>query len=188
MHRIEPAALGLVVVSIGYPFAAAVLIRFAGPGWVVAFLVATITLRTLFNLRRGTLGAVSYGLLGVASALALVALEDQRLAARLYPVFMNVAMLLAFGYSLWRPPSMIEQFARLVEPDLPPSGVRYTRSVTRIWACFFMLNGAIAFWTALYASWNVWTVYNGFISYLAIGGLIVGEWLVRPFFRNKSAQ
>lgn len=188
MRRVDPFVLVFAVVSIGYPFAAALLVRLAGPGWVVAALLLAVALRSVLSLKRKVPGGLSYGLLGVAAGLALVALYDQELSARLYPAFMNVAMLLAFAYTLWRPPSMIERFARLLEPDLPASGVRYTRVVTWIWTGFFMINGGIAAWTALRASWDVWTFYNGFIAYLAIGGLFVSEMLVRPFFRNKPAR
>jgi uncharacterized membrane protein len=105
---------------------------------------------------------------------------------RLYPAFMNAAMLLAFAQTLISPPSMIERFARLVEPDLPESGVRYTRAVTWIWVGFFIVNGAIAGYTAVYSSWETWTLYNGVVAYVAMGALFLGEFLVRPFFRRAG--
>ncbi|MFH3675948.1 hypothetical protein WAH59_22555, partial [Acinetobacter baumannii] len=42
---------------------------------------------------------------------------------KLYPVGMSLGALGIFAFTLLKPPSMIERFARLVEPDLPPSGV-----------------------------------------------------------------
>jgi uncharacterized membrane protein len=41
---------------------------------------------------------------------------------KLYPVFMSLRCIIYFCQTLIRPPSMIERFARLVEPDLPESG------------------------------------------------------------------
>jgi len=74
---------------------------------------------------------------------------------------------------------MIERFARVLDPDLPESGVRYTRKVTIVWIGFFALNGAIALWTVLQPGWAAWTLYNGFLSYVAAGLLFVGEYFVR---------
>jgi uncharacterized membrane protein len=142
--------------------------------------------RGLSGLKRHIPLALTIGLLIVAGAVALIALYDRTLSVRLYPAFMNAAMLAAFAQSLWRGPSMIERFARIAEPDLPESGVRYTRIVTWVWTVFFAINGAIAAWTAVYADWDTWTLYNGIIAYIAIGALLGGEFLARPFVRRAA--
>jgi uncharacterized membrane protein len=54
-----------------------------------------------------------------------------------YPVIINLCLLAVFGYSLRHPPSVIERIARFREPDLPASGVAYTRKVTWVWCFFF---------------------------------------------------
>jgi uncharacterized membrane protein len=96
-------------------------------------------------------------------------------------------MLLLFGLSLKFPPSMIERFARLREPNLPLAGVHYTRRVTQVWCAFFVANGTVAVWTALYASRDVWAIYNGLIAYLLMGALFAGEWLLRRRFLPQRA-
>ncbi|EEW0242239.1 hypothetical protein K7B81_RS09740, partial [Escherichia coli] len=58
-------------------------------------------------------------------------------------------------------------------------GVRYTRHVTQIWCGFFIINGGIALFTALYADMSLWTAWNGMIAYLLMGTLMAGEWLLR---------
>jgi uncharacterized membrane protein len=186
MRKVDASVVLFAGVSILYPIIAAVAVRFVGPGWVLLALILLLALRGRLGFSRKVPGGLTWGLLLVAAALALVALYDRELSVRLYPAFMNAAMLLAFAQTLWRPPSMIERFARLVEPELPESGVRYTRSVTWIWVGFFAVNGAIAAWTALYASWTVWTLYNGAVAYIAIGMLFLCEMLVRPFFRRAK--
>ncbi|WP_318472476.1 hypothetical protein [Photobacterium leiognathi] len=102
-----------------------------------------------------------------------------------YPVIVNVLMLGLFGASLWQKQSLIERLARLQEPDLPPSGVRYTRNVTKIWCLFFIINGAIAL-TTCFLPLQVWTLYNGLISYVFAGSLFAIEWVVRQFVQRKS--
>ena len=95
-------------------------------------------------------------------------------------------MLALFAASLYRPPSLIERLARLREPDLPPEGVRYTRRVTQLWCLFFVLNGSVALYTALFTSLATWTLYNGFIAYLLMGTLFAVELLCRTHLRKRQ--
>jgi uncharacterized membrane protein len=97
----------------------------------------------------------------------------------------NAAMLSVFTYSLFVPPSMVEQFARRREPDLPPQSVTYTRRVTQVWCVFFALNGGIALVTALWASTATWSLYNGFVAYLLMGLLFAGEYGIRCNFKRR---
>jgi uncharacterized membrane protein len=186
MRRVDPSIVAFAAVSILYPLIAAVTVRYFGPGWVLLGLFALLAVRSLLGLTRKVPGGLTYGLLFVAAALAVIALYDRQLSVRLYPAFMNAAMLLAFAQTLRRPPSMIERFARLLEPNLPESGVRYTRVVTWIWVGFFLINGTIAAFTAILADWPTWTLYNGVIAYAAMGALFAGELIVRPFFRRAE--
>jgi uncharacterized membrane protein len=105
--------------------------------------------------------------------------SDKLLALRFYPVVANVAVLVLFSWSLLSPPSFIERIARIQDPDLPPEGVIYTRRVTQIWCLFFILNGGIALVTALWCSFEIWSLYNGLIAYVLMGILFVGEYMVR---------
>jgi uncharacterized membrane protein len=62
---------------------------------------------------------------------------------------------------------------------LPDEGVRYTAKVTKVWCLFFLANGTVAAYTALYASREMWVFYNGFLGYCLMGALLAGEWLFR---------
>lgn len=107
------------------------------------------------------------------------------LPLQLYPVLISVIMLCLFAYSLIFPPSFIERIARLSESELPLQAVFYTRRVTQVWCVFFVFNGGVALATALWASPAVWSLYNGVISYLLMGLLFAGEYLVRLRFKQK---
>lgn len=108
------------------------------------------------------------------------------ITVKLYPVLMNLVMLIVFGSSLWQKQTVIERIARLKEKDLPPAGVLYTRRVTQVWCVFFLVNGAISLGTALLAGDKLWTLYNGGLAYLLMGGLFSGEWLVRRKIRGRE--
>jgi uncharacterized membrane protein len=144
--------------------ALALLLRRRGDAWQL--------LRGSSHLDRGVL----IGLLALAGATTLT---NSELLLRLYPAAVNAGMLLLFALSLIYPPSMAERFARLREPELPAAGVRYTRKLTQIWCLFFVANGSFAVLTALYSSREFWALYNGFIAYLLIGALFLGESLYR---------
>ena len=50
---------------------------------------------------------------------------------------------------------------------------------------FFVFNGSIALIT-VFCEDAVWALYNGFIAYLLMGTLFLGEWLIRR--RVKAAH
>ncbi|MCC8395115.1 hypothetical protein LJ656_21215 [Paraburkholderia sp. MMS20-SJTR3] len=115
----------------------------------------------------------------LSCASVAIVVTDSELLLRFYPSLVNLGLLIAFGATLVRGPSMIEKFARLGEPDLPASGVRYTRRVTQLWCGFFVLNGLFSAYTALAWSRANWSLYNGVIAYALIGVLLAGEYVWR---------
>ena len=126
-----------------------------------------------------------YAVLALFALMAVLVLRWSGLMLRFYPVLMNLVLLSVFAASLWRPPSMIERFARLQHPELDERGVRYTRTVTKVWCGFFIFNGSIAAGIAVWGDTAQWAFYNGFLAYVLIGLLLGGEWLVR---RQVMAQ
>jgi uncharacterized membrane protein len=125
---------------------------------------------------------------GLAMVLALVSLlADQFLPLKLYPALVSAAFLTLFGASLLYPPSMVERIARLQEGELPPQAVRYTRRVTQVWCGFFVLNGSLALFTALWSDNALWALYNGLIAYLMMAALFGAEWLVRQQWKRRNA-
>ena len=110
------------------------------------------------------------------------------LPLRFYPVLVNGAFLTVFAYSLIVPPSTIERLARLQEPNLPPAAIAYTRGVTQMWCVFFVLNGAIALYTALFSSMAQWSFYNGFLAYILMGFVFIGEYCARCYFKRRHGS
>lgn len=101
-----------------------------------------------------------------------------------YPVMVSMTLLLVFAYSLKYPPTIIERFARMQQPDLPEKAIQYTRKVTLCWCGFFIFNAFIALITCLIDNVDWWTLYNGGISYLLIAILMGGEWLIRKKYQH----
>lgn len=124
-------------------------------------------------------------LVGALLLAAFAVWANAMLPLKLYPVLVSAGMLAAFGYTLIAPPSMVERIARMQDSNLPPEIVGYTRRVTQVWCGFFVINGAIALSTALWASPAVWLIYNGVISYLLMGLLFGGEFITRIYFKRQ---
>jgi uncharacterized membrane protein len=172
-HWHAPRYIGLCLISLLW------LQRYLGRGILSA------------SLRR--FSPVDWGVAGVLSCASIaIVWTNSATLLRLYPVFVNLGLLLAFGATVIRGPSMIEKFARMHNPQLGSEGVRYTRRVTMIWCAFFVANGLFSLYTALRWSDFAWALYNGAIVYGPIGALIVGEmgwrhWIVRPRLARQEA-
>lgn len=176
----------LPLVIVAYPFAVWLGIKHAG----IAFLAPILTL--VFVLRlvtfRGKLTQLAFlgkasAAVGILLALASWGLNKSQMLLY-YPVAVNTLLFILFFSSLFYTPTIIERLARLSEPELPPSGVAYTRKVTQVWCVFFIINGAIALYTCLHGDLSLWTFYNGGLSYLLIGLLMSIEWIVRKRVRR----
>ncbi|WP_338765286.1 hypothetical protein [Massilia sp. METH4] len=126
---------------------------------------------------------------GALVLVACAAWSNVLLPLKLYPVLVNLALLAAFGASLATPVSAIERMARLSGQAQSSSGFpaiasAYMRTVTQVWCGFFVVNGALALGTALWASEAVWSLYTGLVSYILMGVLFGGEYLVRLRFKR----
>jgi len=176
---------GLVVVlTAAYPLLVYLGLGRFEPRWLALLLAALAVVRALASPRRDPFWwwAAAAALL-LAAATALI---NQAMPLKVYPVVVNLGLLLLFGASLRHPPTVVERIARLTEPDLDAAGVRYTRRVTQVWCGFFVLNGSLALLTACWGDDKLWALYNGFIAYLLMGSLMGGEWLVRR--KVRAAQ
>jgi uncharacterized membrane protein len=175
MQLLVNAVLGLSTFL--YPLAVYFGSQYLEPWKIAALLIVLLLVRL----------AVTYSNRHWSSALLLAGIgycvfsmwSNELGTLRLYPVLVNALMLLVFGWSLFFPPSLIERLARLQHPDLPPEGIVYTRRVTQVWCCFFIFNGFTAWVTAVWASLEVWSLYNGLIAYVLMGLLFAVEYLVR---------
>jgi uncharacterized membrane protein len=171
-----------IVLTIAYP-----LVVWLGSGTIeprlLAVFLGLVLLTRVRALNVGTVGRCFF--LGTLALLTATIWANAVLPLKLYPVIMSTLLLIAFGYSLIVPPSMIERFARLKEPELPEPAVAYTRQVTQVWCGFFAINGMIALATAVWASPKVWWLYNGFIAYVLMGLLFTAEYLVRDRFKKR---
>ncbi len=125
--------------------------------------------------------------LSIAGLVGLGAILDEPRFFYALPVLVNLMLLANFAASLRGPVSMVERFARMQEPELPPGGEAYCRKVTIVWCWFFVANAAACAAFGLWAPVAWWGLYVGGIAYLLIGVMFTGEYVVRKAtFRRFS--
>lgn len=184
------ALIGLALAA--YPFIVYLSLQHAGPRWLALALgmlfVARLWLGGKFapaaTGRKTTLALVAAVAVGVALGIA----SDDPVILKFYPVLANLALLGLFAASLLHPPTIIERGLRAAGQPVPPEAPPYLWWVTASWCGFFCFNAVIAAWTAVAAPLSWWALYNGGIAYALIGTLLVGEWIVRQFYKRAVAR
>lgn len=169
--------IALLALSLLYPLVVYVGLQHFDARSLVLLLVAVAGLRVLTDANAAHHQWLWVPLFGVLVLWVLISNSD--LGLKLYPVLLSLSFLILFAWSLRHPPSMVERMARLREPDLAAAAIPYTAKVTKVWCVFFIVNGGLSLATALWASDELWLLYNGLIAYLLMGVLFGGEWLIR---------
>jgi uncharacterized membrane protein len=172
-----------------YPFAAYLGLESGAHEWLGAVLIGFGVLRLWPALggprARAPEIAMAAVMIGFGAATLLVRSGGLLL---FYPCLMSMTALSLFALSMVFPPTVIERFARLREPTLPTEAVRYCRRVNLVWCLFLAANSTVALWTVLQADHRVWLLYNGFLSYVLMGALFVGEFVVRTRLRARHQK
>jgi len=154
----------------------------------MAVVLGILLMARLLLLKGRLKRAFPVALVVVGAFIALVVLADDDRLLRFYPVLISSALFGACAWTLVRPPSLLERMLRLAGRDIPAEAPPYLRGVTLAWAVFFVVNAAIAAWTALAAPLQTWVFYNGFLAYVLIAALVGLEWLARPVYRRAVAR
>jgi uncharacterized membrane protein len=120
--------------------------------------------------------------IGLALLIAIALATDNSTVLLFMPAIVSLYLLWTFSASLRHGMPMIERFARIVEDDLPDFTIPYCRKVTTIWCVFLAANALCVAVLALAAPIEWWALYAGLISYLLIGAIILGEFLVHKIW------
>ena len=178
------------IVLLAYPFAIYYGLNQWGLGTVAGVFGLLFLLRIIGSnktrLRELKYIAWASGLMGLVLTVFAFAFKETYWFTY-YPVGVNLFLFLLFFASLRQKKTFIERLARLQDPNLPDYAIAYTRTVTKVWCCFFIANGAVSLTTS-FISMELWTLYNGLISYLLVGLLFAGEWLVRLHVKRKNNE
>jgi uncharacterized membrane protein len=181
MPRWLPAALRATAVA-AYPLLVYVGVTRWSPRLLGLVLAAALLPGLVIKLRsadRAHVWPVVRVPLLLISLIGLGAILNEPRFFQALPVLANLALLGSFAASLRGPVSLVERFARLQEPELPPGGPEYCRTVTKVWCWFFAANALASAALALWAPVSWWTLYTGLLAYLLVGMMFTIEFVVR---------
>ena len=106
-------------------------------------------------------------------------------AFKFYPVIMDFLFFAMFFSSLFMKETVIQKIARMMEgEELNDFVKKYTRNLTYIWCVFLFANFLIALST-VFMDDKIWMLYNGCISYLAVGTFFIIEYIIRIIMKKK---
>jgi len=125
--------------------------------------------------------------ISIVITLFLGAIFYQDLMAKLIPIFIQLSLMLFFGKTLLksREPSLVERFAQLEFPDMPPVLSRYCRHLTILWTAFFAFNVVVCIFLALFAPVEWWAIYTGVLIFLLTAVLMLAEYIWRFFLFRR---
>lgn len=101
-----------------------------------------------------------------------------------YPSVVNFTLCGVFLNSMRQGDPLLLRIIRARGWPISEHGPRYLYRLTGIWAVFFVLNALISIWTSA-QSIEVWTLYNGFLSYCLVGLLVGVEYLFRRHYKRR---
>jgi len=105
-----------------------------------------------------------------------------------YPAIVNFTLCGVFLNSLRQGDPLLLRIVRARGVPMNEFVPRYMFNLTLIWAVFFVVNGALSIWSS-FVSIEVWTAYNGFLSYCLVALLIGIEYVFRYWYkRSKGVQ
>jgi uncharacterized membrane protein len=107
------------------------------------------------------------------------------LALKIYPALMSLGVFGIFFHSLLIKKPIIEKFARMHESHLSDDRLKYIWKLTVLWSVWLFINSLLAIYTAFFASFEQWAVYNNFIFYIVCGTLFVSDFAFRKLILDK---
>ncbi len=114
---------------------------------------------------------------------------NQAVFLKFYPIVITSVFLVAFASTFFSPPTIIFRFATMTDKSIIGSPYErciasYCRKVCIAWCTFFVCNILASVCTS-FASYEVWTLYNGLISYIIMGLLFAVEFVIRRSVNKK---
>ena len=176
-----------------YPLIVVVGLTYLDVRWTALLLLALLGRRIIAAvlLDRGASIIVLVQVLATAGLLAGAAISQSEIFLRFTPFLISLVFIAQFSVSLKHETPIIERFARLKRPALPPEHVRYCRTLTKVWLFVFSGNTTLVLAAAFVPDKTLWAILVGPVSYFYLGLFITAEYVFRKRrfqdFDEKSA-
>jgi uncharacterized membrane protein len=194
--RLIKAILGIIVIL--YPLLVFLsLVVFKLPVRYLSILILIFAIgyiyfnRKNFRKKNAILLFVTPFILCVIGIICLV--TESRIILKIYPALADLAYLSILTTSLLMPPSIvyyfIDLFDKSIHDKLPKDRfIRYCRNATILWCVFFLIDGIISTTLNLRASDTAWGIYSGGITYMLMGLIFIGEFVVLRIIIKKESR
>jgi uncharacterized membrane protein len=163
-----------------YPLIVFCGITFLGIRWTAVLLLLLAGRRVITSVlsSRSTSRIVIIQASAMAAIMGAAALAQSAFALRVTPFAISLTFIAMFALSLRNTP-IIERFARLKKPDLPPDHVAYCRSLTKVWIGVLIWNSGLVLAASFLEDEAMWAVMVGPVSYGWLGSVFTIEYLIR---------
>jgi uncharacterized membrane protein len=163
-----------------YPLIVLLGLTYLNVRWTALLVLALLGRRIIAAvlMDRGASVVVLIQVLAMAAILGAAGITGSELLLRFTPFLISVTFFAQFAVSLRGTP-IVERFARLKRPELPPEHVTYCRSLTKVWLVVLIGNSALVLVAAFVESSALWAVLVGPVSYTYWGSFIGAEYLFR---------
>jgi len=172
------------VVLVLYPLIVLLGLTYLDVRWTALLLAVLLGRRFVSQIfgSKETSAPILIQIAGTAALLAGAAWSGSELFLRFTPFGISLIFFFQFAASL-RPGSapIIERFARLARPDLPPENAAYCRRLTKTWLVVFVGNSALVLSAAFVHDKAIWALLVGPVSYLYLGAFLSAEYIYRRF-------
>lgn len=174
------------IVFLLYPLIVFLGITYLGVRWTALILLLLLGRRFvgLVLTSRSTSRIVLTQALAMAAIIGLAAASGSAFALRVAPFAVSCTFIVMFAASLGSTP-IIERFARLQRPDLPPDHVVYCRALTKVWIAVLALNSTLLLGASVCKDEGIWAILVGPVSYGMFGFVFTVEYIFRKWrFRD----
>ena len=169
-----------ITMMVAYPLVAYVALLLKQPLFIIGYLILILFLVSIEKCRRQH-WYTGFALLSVI-ALILYLIQQAYIQYLIYlpPILILFSLFILFSQSLTAGKTpLISLYAKLLGNKLDEAHLRYNRSLTIIWAVFFLLMAATSILLALFSSMDNWSLFTHVVSYLLIAGFFIIEFMYR---------
>jgi len=165
-----------------YPLIVLVGLTYLNVRWTALLILALLGRRIIAAvlMDKGASLIVLVQVLSMGAIVAAAGISGSEIFLRFTPFLISLTFLAQFAVSLRGTP-IIERFARLRRPDLPPEHVVYCRKLTMVWLAVLAGNSVLVFVAAFVESATLWAVLVGPVSYSYWGSFIGIEFVFRKW-------
>lgn len=166
-----------------YPFIVLLGIRYLPPSFFGIGLLLILALRYGVLLPEERPILVPMLLVFVTYALSATILDSQPMLLY-YPAVVNFTLCGVFLNSLRQGEPLLLRIIRARGIPTSKHAPAYLYRLTAVWAGFFVINGAVSIWTSTRGI-EIWTLYNGFLSYCLVALLVGVEYVFRRYYKRR---